>query len=1185
MRRRAAAILLALCMALTLLPTAAFATEEGGAAAPVEQPAQQEEKQEGQQPEETPEQPEETPQQPEEQPEAKPEPQLEAEGENTPVLLNEGSTTTVTTETELTAALAGTAETIKLTENIDISNVLTVTRAVTLDLNGHVLRLKDNPDSSVIEVRNGGTLTLTDSDPDAVHKFTPNADGLWVLNEENGTKTVTGGVITGGSTGQGGGVYVYEGGTLTMAGGAIVGCRVNGQGGGVYVDGGGTFTMNGGTIAGCAADKQDTQGGGVYVDNGREKDDDKNLPEIGFGVFTMNDGSIIDCVAINGMGGSVFVKSATRCSDYNGRFIMNGGSISDCGLPSDSKDYNTIYNIGTFIANGGTVTNSGAGKFNYALYSVGIFQTEQGEESGTEFFGAAVAGDNNGGFDGGIFNGKVLNYARITGGTFRGTVTNHNGGGVIAGGVFESGSTVINESGTLLCGAITGGTFNGTVDNNGTITGGTFNGTVNNNGAITGGTFNSTVTGTHAFATGNGTETDPYLIYSAEGLKAFRDIVNSTNPAACAKLMNDIVLNDGTFDENGNYSSGANPEEWTPIGVYRNSSDCTFYTGTFDGQGHTIKGLYVNVTATSDFYAGLFGYLEGAVIRNLTVDGYVQGVNNVGGIVGGTKANATIENCRNNCRVVCKTEKFQLHAGGIAGFAANTTITGCLNTGAVEAFASSSSMCDAAGIVSSLGANVTVKNCYNTGTVKITGNDRLEQSWAGGIVGNSGTSTVSDCYNVGTVTINYTGSGDNYIASAGGIAGTFGFWQTGTGKMRDCYNVGTVTSTGAGTKNYVGGVAGRNYGAVENCYYLDSTAAKKAIGKNEAEYGGTVDEATGSKTAAEFADGTVLALLINGRADNDHPWNSQCKYLAAAGKTLPVFKTQTGDTHTHDWSAWTHMEGTDTHSRSCTCNAVETGNCSGGEATCTEKAVCTVCGNEYGKALGHIYPDDWSSDNDNHWKECSRCGEIADKDSHVWDSGKVTTPATCTTAGVKTFTCDECGATKTERLDATGHNPAEEWKSDGTHHWHECLNGCGDKVDNAEHTGGEATCTAKAECKDCGTAYGALDPNNHPNLKHVPAKKATKTREGNIEYWHCPDCDKYFKDAEATVEITQKDTVLRKKKGGGSASTEDTTGKKDQNDKTVQSVKTGDMGIALYGATALLSLTGGAWIVGKKRRS
>ncbi len=84
---------------------------------------------------------------------------------------------------------------------------------------------------------------------------------------------------------------------------------------------------------------------------------------------------------------------------------------------------------------------------------------------------------------------------------------------------------------------------------------------------------------------------------------------------------------------------------------------------------------------------------------------------------------------------------------------------------------------------------------------------------------------------------------------------------------------------------------------------------------------------------------------------------------------------------------------------------------------------------------------------------------------------------------------------------------------------------------NDGHTGGTATCTERAVCEVCGKAYGDLDGNHHANLKHIPAKAATKTAGGNIEYWYCEDCDKYFADAAATKEIKQADTVTAKLSG------------------------------------------------------
>ena len=81
---------------------------------------------------------------------------------------------------------------------------------------------------------------------------------------------------------------------------------------------------------------------------------------------------------------------------------------------------------------------------------------------------------------------------------------------------------------------------------------------------------------------------------------------------------------------------------------------------------------------------------------------------------------------------------------------------------------------------------------------------------------------------------------------------------------------------------------------------------------------------------------------------------------------------------------------------------------------------------------------------------------------------------------------------------------------------------------NDGHTGGKATCAEKAVCEVCGKAYGELDPNNHTDLKHIPAKAATEDAEGNIEYWYCSGCGKYYSEKDGTKEIAKADTVTAK---------------------------------------------------------
>ena len=167
--------------------------------------------------------------------------------------------------------------TVQLDRDIDISNTLVVTKDVTLDLNGHVLKMTGN--GSVIHVKSG-TLTLKDSNTEGKsHDFKVEDSGLWTLADDSYTserKTVKGGVITGGTgstykynndIGQivyndcGGGMFVAPGASFVMEGGNIVGCSAGKSGGGVKVTNDGNFKMSGGTISGCTA------GGGGGIDN------------------------------------------------------------------------------------------------------------------------------------------------------------------------------------------------------------------------------------------------------------------------------------------------------------------------------------------------------------------------------------------------------------------------------------------------------------------------------------------------------------------------------------------------------------------------------------------------------------------------------------------------------------------------------------------------------------------------------------------------------------------------------------------------------------------------------------------------------------------------------------------------------------------------------------------------------
>ena len=216
-----------------------------------------------------------------------------------------------------------------LCNNVKLTQALVIQGDVTLDLNGFVLQHENrDANDSVIKIESG-TLTLVDSNPDAIHKFVKNTDDLWMLDESQGAGIVRGGIITGGIgrehsfssvygsiSENGGGVFINQDASFVMEGGNIVGCSAVGEhntAGGVLVARSASFVMKAGKIAGCTA----ARGGGVYV---ADRDGDYAL-----GSFTMNGGTIEWCVAY----GSAAYDDGGGVNNL-GSFTMNGGTIRNC---------------------------------------------------------------------------------------------------------------------------------------------------------------------------------------------------------------------------------------------------------------------------------------------------------------------------------------------------------------------------------------------------------------------------------------------------------------------------------------------------------------------------------------------------------------------------------------------------------------------------------------------------------------------------------------------------------------------------------------------------------------------------------------------------------------------------------------------------------------------------------------
>ena len=257
----------------------------------------------------------------------------------------------------------------------------------------------------------------------------------------------------------------------------------------------------------------------------------------------------------------------------------------------------------------------------------------------------------------------------------------------------------------------------------------------------------------------------------------------------------------------------------------------------------------------------------------------------------------------------------------------------------------------------------------------------------------------------------------------------------------------------------------------------------------------------------------------------------------------------------HDWGAWTQNSDEKTHTRICKRDTshTETENCHGGTATCTHKAVCEVCGGEYGEMAAHSFTAEKAeaqylksaatcTEKAIYYKSCAVCGLSSEgtADEATFFSGNALDHNwgawTSNEDGTHTRTCtvDGCSAgTQTENcIDANKDHKCDicdyiisECADDNKDH--KC-DYCGKKL--TEHTGGKATCKDKAKCEVCGAEYGELDAKNHTNLNHFPATAATKTTEGNIEYWYCEGCNQYFSDKDGTKEIKKADTVTAKLK-------------------------------------------------------
>lgn len=356
---------------------------------------------------------------------------------------------------------------------------------------------------------------------------------------------------------------------------------------------------------------------------------------------------------------------------------------------------------------------------------------------------------------------------------------------------------------------------------------------------------------------GEGTAENPYQIGTAAELYWFAGLVNGTlvdvekDASANAKLMNDITVNTGVLDANKDLVSGSDLTEWEPIGT----SDVP-YTGTFDGKGYTISGLYFN--NPNAYYVGLFGKIgaNGKISNVGVLDSYFQFRALGGGVCGNNYGE--LQNCSNSSTVICN---MQDGTGGVCGYNNKGTVRDCKNTGSVRGKAPLGGVCG----VNNSGI---IENCFNEGTVSVT----VTSFNVGGVCGNNYSGKIKCSYNTASVSGQY---------NVGRVCGSSNY-----GTITNCFNEGTVSGQDA-----VGGVCGSKFGGtITSCYYLSGTATGGINGED-------VSGKAEGKSIEQFKSGEVAYLLAEGKVLGKQVWGQQLgeDLYPVLGSDYKVVKAAQGD--------------------------------------------------------------------------------------------------------------------------------------------------------------------------------------------------------------------------------------------------------------------------------------------------
>ena len=985
---------------------------------------------------------------------------------------------------------------------------------VTLCLNGHKITAADGMDAIYMT---GGSFTLTDCKGvgTITHASSKTGRGVYV---SSGTFNMYGGSITGNKAqdaqGRGGGVYVYSGsGTFNMSGGSITGNRATGDGGGVYKSGSNSsFNMYGGSITGNTAN---SYGGGVYVDGGG---------------FTMSGGTIGGTktgetnTATYG-GGGVYAKA---------NFEMTGGSITG----NNAAYGGGVYTVNEFKMSGGSITGNNAYKSDYistfgggVCVGSGIF-TVSGEVTVTDNTKGGTKGAD------GKFTGDTKNNVYL-----------------------PTGKTITIGTDKLSEGAQLGVTVSGDYGDYPFTSG--WN--ANMSDKTPSDYFISDTDGYVAKLNGSELKMVTHVhnwTYTASGDTITATCKNCSNNngndfsggSVTIQKPEKTKFNDGK-DENAKVESvgwfGKAPSVAYAVKDGNALSAAPVNAGTYTA-GITLGNVTVSVTyiidkATQTAPTGLTtkGDIKNSgtgEIKNTAEDmeynisanattGWITCDNGSTRVAPGTYyvRYKETDNYLASAVSAALTVKAHTHSGGNATCKKKAVCDGCgqeygelgnhkFTETVSKMYLKSAATCQSPAVY--------YKSCLvcdekSSETFEYGEKDFSNHIGNTYLVGQK----EATCYAEGYTGDTYCSTCNHEIERGTSIAknahNPASVWTTDeTDHWKECQTVGCGNIIDKA--HHSGG---------------EATCVNKAICEVcKIEYG-DVDATNHKNTEIRGAtDPTCCEAGYTG-----DKWCTDCNTKIESGSEI----SSTGN-HTDVDGKW-ESDGTN-HWHTCyfgTKFDITAHN--GGEATCKSPAECSECGHSYGPL-----------DANNH------------KGTTYLKNQK---EATCFEEGYTGDTyCSDCNEkiADGQSIAKNAHNPASVWTTNEHDHWKECQTvGCGNVIDKAAHSGGEATCVSKAVCEVCKAQYGDVDATNHKHteirdakpateqekgytgdtwcidcnkkiatgseiamLEHkltlVEAKDATVTEQGNIKYYYCENCGKYFADVAGTKEISLSETVIKK---------------------------------------------------------